>query len=120
MDAIEQAAFISIGRACGFAGFGILVLLLSLSFDPALATRTAGAFALLVAGAAYVYGLRAPNRPYQKTEAWIILADDYRPPHAVAQKLMGNALRDTAFSFARKVMVCASLLLGASVVFKYA
>lgn len=118
MDAIERAAFVSIGRACGFAGLATIVVLLSLSFDPALATRVAGVLAMTIAGIVFLYGLTAPKRPYRRTEAWLILKKEYRPPQAVAQKLIGNALKETSFWFARKSAGCAAILLTASIGFK--
>ena len=63
MDAIEAAAFTSIGRACGFAGLGILCVMLGLSFEPVMATRTGGVMGLGLASILALFGLRAPCRP---------------------------------------------------------
>lgn len=120
MDAIEHAAYVSVGRACGFATLAVGIVFLSLSFDPALATRVAGEAAFIVTGILAIYGWLAPKRPYHRTEAWLILSDDYKPPRAVAQKLVGNALKEAAYGFARKGAVCTAFLLVASLVFQYA
>ena len=37
MEAIENAAFISIGQACGFAGLAVFCMVFGLMFDPVLA-----------------------------------------------------------------------------------
>lgn len=119
MDAIEHAAYVSVGRACGFATLAAGIIFLSLSFDPALAMRVAGEFALIVTGSLFLYGLRAPRRPYHRTEAWLILNADYRPPKAIAQKIVGTALKEQAFGFARRGAVCTALLLTASLVVQF-
>jgi hypothetical protein len=47
----------------------------------------------------------AATRPYKRTEVWLMLEPANRPPGAVAQRLIGNALRDAfrdyALHFAR-------------------
>lgn len=114
MDAIENAAFISVGRACGFAGFAVLLLMAGLSFDPPMAARTGGVLclgvALILAGCA----LRAPTRPYKRTELWMLLARDARPPAEVAQRIVGEVLRLTYISFAKQAAGLAAILFVAS------
>lgn len=119
MDAIENAAFVSLGRACGFAGLFVFVLMVGLSFDPPLAARTGGLIGFGVVGLLLVYGLRAPSRPYQRTEAWLILPKDHRPPPLIAQRLVGRALRDAAFSLARRGTAFSSMLLVVSFVLRF-
>ena len=118
MEAIQNAAFVSIGRACGFAGLAIFVLMIGLSFDPPLATRTGGLISLGVTALVLLYGWRAPTRPYKKTETWLILPKEYRPPAGIAQQLIGNTLRETSFWFARKGATISGFLLLSSVVLK--
>ena len=117
MDAIENAAYITVGRACGFAGFAVLVLMAGLSFDPAFAARTGGILCFGIAGLLYLYALRARSRPYKRTELWVVLAKEARPPAEVAQRLIGEVLRITYITFAKQaaglglVLVLASLIL---------
>lgn len=120
MDAIEHAAYASVGRACGFAALAVGIIFISLSFDPALAARVAGEAAFFIAGILGAYGWRAPKRPYQRTEAWLILADNHKPPRAIAQRLVGNAIKEAAYGFARKSVACSVFLLTASLVFQFA
>jgi hypothetical protein len=46
VNEIEQAAQLSIGRACGFAGFGIALAVVALSFEPLLAAKTGAVLSL--------------------------------------------------------------------------
>lgn len=116
MEALKSAAFISVGRACGFAGLGIVCLMLGLSFDPALALRSGGFLGLGLASVLAVYGARARVRAYRHTEAWLILPKDDRPPSGVAQRLVGETLRATYFWFAERVFYGALGFLAVSLV----
>jgi len=111
MDAIENAAYVSIGRACGFAGLGIFCVMFGLSFDPAYAARTGGILCLGTAGILAFRAWTARTRPYKKTELWIIIARDKRPPDGVAQKLIGTALHDAYLWFAQSAAIIALVLL---------
>ena len=118
MDDIETAAFISIGRACGFAGLGILCVMLGLSFEPVMATRAGGIMGLCLASILAMFALRAPNRSYERTEVWLILPKDARPPSTIAQRVIGQALRDTYIWFAERAALGSISLLAASLVLK--
>ena len=119
MDAIRDAAFISVGRACGFAGLGILCVMLGISFEPSLAARSGGFMGLALSAALALFGARARSRSYLHTETWLILPKDERPPSAIAQRVIGQALRDTYLWFAERVLLGSILLLAASFVFKF-
>ena len=64
--------------------------------------------------AAYAYW--APSRSYKRTEVWLILAKEKRPPAAYAQRVIGNILRDTYHWFARQTTIISIVLLVTSVV----
>lgn len=110
MDAIENAAFVSVGRACGFAGLGIFCLMFGLSFEPVLAARSGAISCLLIALILCAYAMRARKRPYRRTELWLILAKDSRPPKSIAQQIIGETLRETYFWFARQALAISIFL----------
>ena len=114
MDAIENAAFVSVGRACGFAGLAIFCLMFGLSFEPVLAARTGAALCLSVALILAGYAYRAPTRPYKRTELWLILTKEKRPPPVYAQRVIGGALRETHIWFARRAALISFVLLAVS------
>jgi hypothetical protein len=111
MEAIENAAFVSVGRACGFAGLAIFCLVFGLSYDPPFAARAGGLCCLLVTGILVCYAIRAPYRPFKRTEVWLILPKNERPPQASAQVLIGRVLRKTYIWFAKQAGVLAAALL---------
>ncbi|MGI9378801.1 MAG: hypothetical protein ACR2OW_04045 [Methyloligellaceae bacterium] len=112
MDNIEEAAFISVGRACGFAGLAAFCLMFGLSFDPILALKTGGIFCLGITLILAFYALRARSRPYKRTETWLLLAKTHRPPSEIAQKVIGEALRDTYLWFAKQAAIISILVWG--------
>jgi hypothetical protein len=114
MEAIENAAFVSVGRASGFAGLAVFCIMFGLSFEPALSARTGGALCLGLTLILSLYGICARARPYKRTEVWLILPKDERPPAGVAQQLIGEALRDTYLWFARQTAMISVVLLVSS------
>lgn len=114
MNAIVNAANISVGRACGFAGLAIFCIIFGMSFDPPLAARIGGVLCVVLALVLAGYAYWAPNRPYKRTELWLILAKDNRPPAEFAQRVIGNALRDTYIWFSRQSALFAIALLAIS------
>jgi hypothetical protein len=118
MVAIENAAYISIGRACGFAGLAIFCVMLGLAFEPFLATRTGGWLCLATTLVLAWCATRARTRPYRKTEAWLIIPRDQRPPASIAQRVIGETLREVYFWHARQAALVAMVLLAASVLFQ--
>ena len=119
MDAIRNAAYKSVGRVCGFAGLAIFILIFGLSFDPVFAARvgavTGLGITLILFGSAY----RAKIKPYDKTHLWLMLPEPDRPPAAVAQKLVGDALNDSYLWFARQGAVVTGVLLVISLVLQF-
>ena len=115
MQAIEYAAYVSVGRGCGFAGLAVFCVMLGLSFEPVLATKTGGLLCLGVTAILLIRAFSARKRPYKRTELWLILPKAERPPEAIAQKVIGGALHDTYLVFAEKGAVFAIGLLAVSV-----
>ena len=114
MGAIENAAYISVGRACGFAGLAIFCVIFGMSFDLAFAARLGGGLCVVLALVLAAYAYQAPSRPYKRTELWLILAKDKRPPAEFAQRVIGNVLRDTYIWFSRQSALIAIVLLAVS------
>ena len=116
MAAIENAAYISIGRACGFAGLAIFCVMLGFAFEPFLATRAGGWLCLGTTLVLAFCAFRARTRPYRKTETWLILPKHARPPASIAQRVIGETLREVYLWHARQAALVSTLLLGSSVV----
>ena len=101
MEHLRRIAFVSIGRACGFAALAIFCVMVGLSYDPVASARAGGTLTLLVTVVLIMKARGAPTRDYRRTELWLMLEKDERPPAAVAQAATGMVLRDTYFWFAQ-------------------
>ncbi|HMQ57576.1 MAG TPA: hypothetical protein PKE65_03420 [Rhizobiaceae bacterium] len=117
MEKIESAAELSVGRACGFAALATACVMLAFAFEPARALKAGGALALLTAAILLLRGLSAETRPFRHTETWLILPVVARPPEAMAQMLIGRALRGAYLRFCRRALWISLLLLSLSVAF---
>jgi hypothetical protein len=117
MEAIERAANLSVGRACGFGGLAILCFMVGFAYDPHLSARVGGSMALVMCCILLVKARLANSTPYTRTETWLILEDIERPPPAVAQGLIGGILRSVFLNYACYSALTAAVLLAASFIF---
>lgn len=102
MEPIENAAFVSVGRAVGFTGLAIACLMLGLSFDALLALKAGAALSACIALILYLRAGTARDRPYLHTEVWLMLKNSRNcPPARQAQQIIGQALSEAYRWFAR-------------------
>jgi hypothetical protein len=118
MDAIQRAAFLSVGMASGYATLAIFCVVFGFMFEPPLAAFIGGVLSLMLAAALYIYGRRARTRPYDKTQLWVMLEKDKRPPGNLAQQLVSGVLVETSGWFARKALMFGGFFLAASILFR--
>lgn len=102
---IENAAYVSVGRACGFAGLAIFCLVIGLSFDARLAALVGSMLSIMLCLVLLAFARRAPYRDYKSTEIWLILQPGDRPQADVAQRLIGGTLRNVYLWFAQQTAV---------------
>jgi hypothetical protein len=101
VNEIEQAAQLSIGRACGFAGFGIALTVLALSFEPMLAAKTGAVLSMGLTLTLLGFAYRAHNTPHETTEVWLLIDRESRPPARHARRIINEARRFAMLWFAR-------------------
>ena len=94
MDPIREACDLSIRRACGFAALAIFTLMVGFSYHPTVAIRIGATFTTIVAAILVIKGLRAPSRPYQYTEAWLLLGKKHGLPEVRAQQAISGLLKE--------------------------
>jgi hypothetical protein len=111
IERIEYAAERSVGRACGFAGIGILTFVVGLAGDVSLASKAAGFLALITCCVLFLKAGFALQKPYKQTEVWLMLRRDERPNEQVAQQLIGTVLREVYLKFALHAAVVAVVML---------
>jgi hypothetical protein len=110
MDRLREAALLSVGRACGFAALGIFCVMIGLSFDPLLMLQAGGLLSLgLTAGLLLKAGLTGRS-DYRRSETWLLLPPEARPPVGVAERLFVSALREVYTRFARLAAGAAIIL----------
>lgn len=117
MEILCALADQSIRRACGFAALAIGMVMLSLSFDLALAFRSGAALAGLLCLGLAAAAWQAPYRDVRRTELWALLAGTagerlrlQRLPRAEAQALLSGVLRDRLLWHADRVGLVALAL----------
>ena len=111
MEKLRQVAFISVGRGVAFAGLGIFVVMVGLSFDPVLALRSGGVLLLILLAGLLLKAQQVARADYRRTEAWLLLDRADRPDEHVAGYLT-TALREACMWFARWTAGFAALVWG--------
>lgn len=113
MDRIRYFAELSVLRALGFAGLGLVTMVFGLSFDLHLALQMAAVLLGIVGAVLMVKSLNAPRRNYRHTELWMLLDRTIEFPEDRAQQILGTVLKETYFRYARPIVaaaICAWLL----------
>ena len=115
MNDIEQAAQLSIGRACGFAGFGIALTVLALSFEPVFAAKIGAALSLVLTLTLLIYASRAHHTPHETTEVWLLIEERSRPPNQHAHRIINEARRSAMLWFARWTAASSALFASSAI-----
>ena len=100
MEQMRQIAYETVQRACLFGSLAIFCIMVGMSFEPRLAFQTGGTLTTLMAGILIYNAREARTKDYRKTEMWLYLPKDFRPPEAYAQWASATVLRDTYLTFA--------------------
>ena len=119
MDEIRRVAYETVLRACGFGSLTIFCIMIGLSFSPTVSFQSGGflttTMALILALKAY----EARTKPYRRTEMWLYLSKDARPPEASAQRITSTVLREVYLTFAVWTSAIAIGLWGIALIFSY-
>ena len=100
MEHMRQAAFATVLRACGFGSLAIFCVMIGMSFQPRLAFQAGGTLTMLMAGILIYKAREALTKDYRRTEMWLYIEKEQRPPEAYAQWASATILRDTYLTFA--------------------
>lgn len=100
MELMRQVAYETVLRACGFGSLAIFCVMIGMSFDPRLAFQAGGTLTTLMAMILIYKSREALTKDYRKTEMWLYIPKDFRPPEAYAQWASATVLRDTYLTFA--------------------
>ena len=109
-DLIEQAAAVSVRRACAFSLFAIWVIMMALVYDPMMSLRSGAILVTLMGAILMLKGYRAPHRDHRRTEVWQAVKSELKLPAEQARALINATLQDTYFHHATLVGVGALAL----------
>jgi hypothetical protein len=100
MELMRRVAYETVLRACGFGSLAIFCVMVGMSFDPRAAFQAGGTLTTIMALILIFKAREALTKDYRKTEMWLYLPQDFRPPEAYAQWASATVLRDTYLTFA--------------------
>jgi hypothetical protein len=100
VEDMRRIGFETVLRACGFASLGIFCVMVGMSFEPRLAFQTGGILTMGMTGVLFFKALEARTKDCRKTEMWLYLSKDQRPPLAAAQRLTSTLMREIYITFA--------------------
>jgi hypothetical protein len=100
MEHMRRIAYETVLRACGFASLAIFCVMVGMSYTPRLAFQAGGFLTMLMAFVLILKAYEARTKPYRRTEMWLYLPKDQRPPASYAQWASATVLRETYLTFA--------------------
>jgi hypothetical protein len=101
MEAMRRIAYETVQRACLFGSLAIFCVMVGMSFEPRLAFQAGGTLTALMAIILIYKAREALTKPYNKTEMWLYLPEELRPPADHAQWVSSTVLRETYLTFAQ-------------------
>lgn len=100
MEAMRRVAYETVQRACLFGSLTIFCVMVGMSFEPRLAFQAGGTLTAIMAIILIYKAREARTKPYRKTEMWLYLPEELRPPADHAQWAGSTVLRETYLTFA--------------------
>jgi len=100
VEHMRRAAYETVLRACLFGSLAIFCVMVGMSFQPRLAFQIGGTFTTVMALILIYKAREARTKDYRKTEMWLYIEKDFRPPEAYAQWASSTILRETYLTFA--------------------
>ena len=97
---MRRIAYETVTRACGFGSLAIFCFMVGLSFNPLVSFQTGGVLTMLMTAILVFKAFEARTKPYRRTEMWLYLPEESRPPAASAQQLTANLMREIYLTFA--------------------
>ena len=101
MEEMRRIAYETVLRACAFASLAIFCVMIALSFLPRAAFQAGGFLSIVVTLVLVLKAREARTKDHRRTEMWLYLPKESRPPQALAQKLVSTLMREIYLQFAR-------------------
>lgn len=110
MEEMRKAAFESVSRGCAFGFLAIACVMMGFVYEPRLVFQTGGILTLIMVFILMLKSRQALTRDYKRTEMWLLLPKDFRPPERYAQWAAATVLRDAYLTFAQYTALCSIIL----------
>ena len=101
MEEMHRVAYETVLRACGFASLAIFCVMIGLSFLPRSAFQAGGFLSMAMTLVLVLKAYEARTKDHRRTEMWLYLPKESRPPQASAQRTISMVMRETYMLFAR-------------------
>ena len=101
MEEMHRVAYDTVLRACGFASLAIFCVMIGLSFLPRSAFQAGGFLSMAMTLVLVLKAYEARTKDHRRTEMWLYLPKESRPPQASAQRTISMVMRETYMQFAR-------------------
>lgn len=116
VETVRILADFSIRRGSGFALLGVCCVMSAFAFDMRLAFHVGAVLVACVAIVLWLKGLRAPRKPYFKTELWIMLPERPRMGKPELQRLVDGILAERFWWHAKAAAAIAGMFAAISLV----
>lgn len=100
MDHIRAIAYETVMRACGFGSLAIFCVMVGMSFDARAAFQAGGFLTMLMTLILIYKAWEARTKSHRRTELWLYLPKEQRPPEDHAQWAIATVMRETYLTFA--------------------
>jgi hypothetical protein len=117
MEEMRRVAYETVLRACGFASLAIFCVMIGLSFLPREAFQAGGFLSILMTLVLLLKAREARTKDHRRTEMWLYLSKENRPPQASAQRTISTLMRETYLMFARWTAIISIVMWTLALVF---
>lgn len=104
MEKIREIAIFCVGRAVFFGSLAIGCVMIGFSFNPVSAFRSGAVLTLVMAVVLLWKAMAAQSQNPKRTEVWLYLDENVRPPEAQAKFIVSTIMRDVYGKFAQAAL----------------
>ena len=101
MEEMRRLAYETVLRACGFASLAIFCIMIGLSFLPRSAFQAGGFLSMAMTLTLVIKAYEARTKDHRRTQMWLYLPKEKRPPQEYAQRTISALMRETYLLFAQ-------------------
>lgn len=114
---MRRIAYETVLRACAFASLAIFCVMIGLSFLPRSAFQAGGFLSIVMTLVLVLKAQGARTKDYRRTEMWLYLPKESRPPQALAQKLVSTLMHEIYLQFAHWTAIISIVMWTIALVF---